>query len=89
MLVKLLALLDLGAVIAVLAAPILPQKMMLYAGAYLMGKGGFFAMSGNIISILDVICGILILLLAFGISHSTINLFIIIFLIQKIIFSFI
>lgn len=89
MLIKLLGLADLAAVITIIAAPILPANIIIYSAGYLIFKGGLFAINGNIISVLDVVCGIFTLLLAFDISHPYITLFMLIFLVQKVFFSFV
>ncbi|MBI2147068.1 hypothetical protein HYU19_01165 [Candidatus Woesearchaeota archaeon] len=89
MLVKLLGLADLAAVLVILAAPILPMNIIIYSAGYLIFKGGLFAINGNIISILDVVCGILTLLMAFDISSPFITLFMLVFLVQKVFFSFV
>lgn len=87
---KILAIVDLVAVFAILAAPILPTKVIIYCAGYLIMKGGFFAITSyDIASILDVICGIIIILLAFGISHGTVNIIVLLYLIQKAVFSFV
>ncbi len=86
---KLMGLVDVVAVIVILVGHILPQKMIIYSAGYLIAKGGFFAMNGNIMSILDVVCGIFIIMLAFGISFKLMNSFMLFFLVQKAFFSFI
>ena len=89
MLVKILGLADVVAAIVILAAPILPTNILVYSAGYLIFKGGLFALSGNVISILDIICGIFTLLIAFDISHPIITLFVLVFLVQKVFFSFV
>lgn len=88
-LVKLLGIVDLIAVVAILAGAHLPQKFIIYSAGYLIAKGGFFGMTGSMLSWLDVVCGIFIILLAFGISFKIINMLILAFLIQKAFLSFI
>ncbi len=87
-LVRLLGIVDLIAVIAILAGSFLPQKFVIYSAGYLIAKGGFFGMAGSLISWLDVVCGIFIILLAFGISFKIVNLLMLAFLIQKALLSF-
>ncbi len=66
---------------------IMPQKMIVYTGGYLMFKGLFFGMAGNIVSVLDAICGIFVVLMAFGITNTFIIVVVILFLLQKALFS--
>ena len=88
-LAKLLAIVDLVAIFAILAAPILPVKVMMYSAGYLILKGGMFAiMSYDLASFLDLLCGVVIIFLAFDISNSTINLIVLLYLVQKVVFSF-
>jgi hypothetical protein len=86
--VKVLALVDLFAAVSIIASAFLPQKAIIYAATYLIGKGGWFAMMGNLMSVLDIACGIAIVFMAFGITHPTIMLGILVFLLQKVFFSF-
>ncbi|HIG95890.1 TPA: hypothetical protein HA249_03290 [Candidatus Woesearchaeota archaeon] len=89
-LAKLLAIVDLVAVFAILASPILPTKVIMYCAGYLILKGGLFAITSyDIASMLDVICGIIIMLLAFDISNGTVNLIVLLYLVQKILLSFV
>jgi hypothetical protein len=78
---------DFIAIILILFAPVLPMKVILYGAAWLILKGGIFAMTGNIVSMLDVLCGLWTVALAFGAHSSTITIIVIIFLGQKVVFS--
>ncbi len=91
----LMKILGVGDVIAALttalvaAFPVLlPKRLVFYIAGYLILKGGMFATSGNIISYIDVFCGIYLMLLTYGISFKIITFFVVIFLIQKNIISF-
>jgi hypothetical protein len=86
---KIMGLVDVLAVVVILIGHILPQKMIIYSAGYLIAKGGFFAMTGNLMSILDVVCGVFIIMLAFGISFKVTNSFMVFFLVQKAFFSFV
>ena len=89
MLVKLLGIMDLAAVIAVLLAPALPAKVIMYIAAFVIMKGLFFGMTRSIINLLDIVCGVLIALMAFHITSTPIIIIITLFLLQKAFFSFI
>lgn len=92
MIVKLMGLGDLfSAVITMLAAahPLtMPANILSYAAGYLILKGGLFSLTGNAVSYLDVLCGINIILLGYGISLPLLTLFSVIFLTQKTAFAF-
>lgn len=89
MLLKLLGVMDLLAVIVVLLSPALPSKIVLYVAVFIIMKGLFFGLTRSIINILDVVCGILIALMAFKITSLAIMIVITLFLLQKAFFSFI
>lgn len=89
MFLKLVGLVDILAVIVVIASPILPMQLILLVGSLLLFKGGFFALQGDAVSILDVICGFLILFLAFGVFSTIIMVGAVLFLVQKIFFTLI
>jgi len=84
---KLIGVVDLFAVVAVIASPILPTKLILLAGSLLLFKGAFFALQRDLISILDVICGFLILFLAFDVFSTIALIVVVLFLLQKIFFT--
>jgi hypothetical protein len=87
MIVKILGALDLVCVVAILFAAVLPQKMLILLAVYLMGKGGTFAIGGDIVSYIDVVCGVYMLLLAFGIANLVISGIFVAYLGQKAVFS--
>jgi hypothetical protein len=87
MIVKVLGALDLACVIAILFAAAFPQKLILLFAIYLMGKGGIFALSGDVVSYIDVVCGIYMLLLAFGMVNLVVSGIFAAYLGQKSIFS--
>ena len=67
---------------------LLPKTIVFYIAGYLILKGGIFAMSGNLISYIDVFCGIYLILLTYGVSVTAITIFAVIFLTQKNILAF-
>ncbi|MBI4149890.1 hypothetical protein HY488_00640 [Candidatus Woesearchaeota archaeon] len=89
MLVKLLGIMDLAAVIIVLLSPALPTKIVLYVAAFIVMKGLFFGITRSIMNILDIVCGILIILMAFKITSLAIIIIVTVFLLQKAFFSII
>ena len=86
---KLFALVDIIAILAVVASPLLPLKAILAAGLLLLFKGAFFAMRGDVLSLLDVVCGMCIAFLAFGIGNTILLVVVVLFLLQKVFFSMI
>jgi len=87
MLAKILALVDFFAIGVVLLSAVLPLKVIIYGGGFLLAKGMFFTMTGNIISVLDIICAVLIILMGFGISNTVLLVIVVLFLLQKAFFS--
>ncbi len=84
-----MGLFDAMAILVLLFSPIMPMGAMLYGSGYLISKGGLFALAGNFVSWLDVIAGVYLLLVAFGIGSTVITVLVFIFLLQKALFSFI
>ena len=78
---------DLIALILILLAPVFPKNIILYGAAYLIIKGGIFAYTGNIVSMIDVACGLYAVAVAFGHSSSLLTVLVVIFLAQKFVFS--
>lgn len=81
-----------GAIIAIILSfnpSILPRNIVIYAAGYLILKGGFFAISGNFVSYLDVLCGIYIVLLSYSISLPILTIIVVVFLIQKNVVAFV
>ncbi len=89
MLHKIIGFVDIIAVLTVIASPILPTKLVLLAGSLLLFKGAFFALQRDVISILDVICGFLIIFLAFDVFSTVVLIIVVFFLLQKIFFTMI
>ncbi len=87
MLRKIIGLIDILAVVAVVASPLLPTEMILFAGSLLLFKGAFFALQRNLVSILDVLCGFLIIFLAFNVFSTIVLIVAVLFLLQKIFFT--
>lgn len=89
MLLKLLGVMDLLAVFAVLLSPALPSKIILYVAVFIIMKGLLFGLTRSIVNTLDVICGLLIVLMAFKVTSLAIMVVVTLFLLQKAFFSFI
>tara|TARA_Y100000034_G_C6750171_1_gene333381 strand:- start:213 stop:482 length:270 start_codon:yes stop_codon:yes gene_type:complete len=87
MITKILGFGDFLVIIAMLFFPFLPLKWILYAAGYLILKGGLFAFSGDVASILDIISGIYIVLFAFGFSLNFFSVIVGIYLGQKFLVS--
>ncbi len=84
---KILGLGDLFAMVIILFAPVFPKQIILYGAAFLILKGGLFAYTGNLTSLLDVGCGLYAVALAFGASSTILTVVTVIFLAQKAVFS--
>jgi len=67
---------------------VLPKKLIFYAAAYLVLKGGLFWLSGDGVSFIDVLCGAYIIMLSIGLSVTLISVLAVIFLVQKNTFLF-
>ena len=78
---------DLAVVLVLFFSALLPTAPLLYAGWYLLVKGGIFAALGNIVSMIDVLCGIYLFFLAFGISSGFLTIIAMLFLGQKVLFG--
>lgn len=90
MIFKTLGILDLITVLVLMGAAIFPQKMLLYAGLYLMIKGLLFIMaSKDIASYGDAISGAYMALMAFGLTMPFITTAVLIYLGQKTFLTFI
>ena len=87
MIVKILGGLDFIAVVIIFFSSLFPQKVMLYAAGYLLFKGVLFAMGGDIASMLDILCGVYAVFLSYGISSTIITAVVLIYLMQKVVFS--
>ncbi|MBS1267097.1 MAG: hypothetical protein MAG795_01068 [Candidatus Woesearchaeota archaeon] len=93
MIVKLLSLGDLIAALVAftvsLNPELIPGKLVFYVIAYLIVKGGLFALMGNFISYFDIASGIYIIALTKGFSVPLLTFIVVLFLVQKNIFAFI
>lgn len=88
MLLKLLGVLDILAIIALLSATILPKTIMLVIALYLIIKGVLFMITGTPLpNFFDVMSGIYIAAVSYGISHWIPTLLVIIYIGQKAIIS--
>ena len=67
----------------ILFSTLFPATWLFTAGAYLVVKGGWFALLGNVISYLDVMIGVYLFLLSFGIGHGVLSIIAMLFLVQK------
>jgi hypothetical protein len=66
-----------------------PNKIILVLAIYIIIKGLFFLFTWDLASIIDIICGILILLSTYWIIPAILASIVIIFLLQKAFFSFV
>ena len=90
MIFKTLGILDLITVIVLMSAAILPEKMLLYAGLYLLIKGLIFiATSKDIASYGDAASGAYFILMAAGLNISMLTTAALIYLGQKTFLTFI
>ena len=91
MLIKLLGFLDIvSAVIFFINNTVfhlLPTSIVLLVAIYLLIKGIIFVLSADFASIIDIICGIIIISSAFFILPKLIAVIIAVYLVQKGIFS--
>ncbi len=88
MILKILGLADILAIMALLAATILPQKLVILMALYLIIKGLFFILTGGVFpSFFDIISGLYLVIASFGISHWIPTVVITLFLLQKAFFS--
>ena len=85
--IKLLGIGDLLTTLIIWLSPVLPQRYVLLAAMYLLGKGGIFAISGDFASYIDVFGGVYIILLAFGMGNFLLSVLFSVWLVQKAIFS--
>jgi hypothetical protein len=87
MIAKLMGIGDIAGAVAIalltISPALLPKQIVLYIAGYLILKGGFFAFTGNMVSMIDVLCGIYIILLYFGVSVTLLSIFAVVFLLQK------
>lgn len=92
MFLKALGILDLFAVIIFILHTYTPFKLitlLIICGIYLLSKGVIFLLFGNFLSIIDIICGIVLLVSLLFVLPKLIVMIVCIFLIQKGLFSLI
>lgn len=87
MIVKLLGTGDAYVVLAMMFAPVLPIKFLIYAALWLIVKGGIFALAGDVISYFDIISGIYVVFYAYGFSITIVSVIVAIYLGQKFMVS--
>lgn len=87
MILKLLGLADLLALIALFLTTLLPQSIIIVMALYLIIKGVFFAIMGDMVSLIDVFTGIYLASASYGMSHWSITLILTIIILQKAIVS--
>lgn len=86
-LTRLLGIVDLLAAFAILLAGGVPYGISRALALYLISKGGLFALMGDRISILDLLCGLYLLAASNGISWTIASIAAAIFLVQKAVLS--
>jgi hypothetical protein len=86
-LAKLLGVGDLLAVIVLLFSAIFPQHIITWIATFIILKGVMFGMMKNFVSYIDVVVGIYIVFVGYGISHWVPTLGSALFLGQKGLFS--
>ncbi len=89
MFVKILGIGDLFTGLIIVLSSIFPKAIILLGAKWLIIKGGLFALSGNMVSFIDVFCGIYVIFLAFGHSTTSLTIVTAIWVFQKAIFSLI
>ena len=85
--IRVLGILDLLCALGIFFAALLPQSFVLLLAVYLISKGGIFAFGGDVVSYIDVGCGIYMLFLFIGISNLLVSGLFMFYLIQKSVFS--
>ncbi len=83
MIVKFLGILDLVLAVGLLLASVLPAEVLMVFGLYLLVKGGFFLLTGDWMSVLDIGVAIYFMVAAFGVTSAVITAVATLFLIQK------
>ncbi len=87
MIIKLFGVIDFVIAAVLIFSFILPSNIIFYASGYLILKGGFFALGGNLVSWIDVLCGLYLFLISLGVSFTLITVIFVIYLLQKSLFS--
>ena len=90
MILKLFGFADILAIIALLAATILPQKLVLLMAIYLIIKGFLFVIMGGVFpNFFDILSGLYLAAASFGISYWIFTTVVVLFLAQKAFLSFV
>ena len=84
---KMLGMFDLLGVVAIILAAYLPLHWTTYIASLIILKGLVFALMRNMVSFLDIACGIYIILIAYGFHHWIVTIGAVLFLGQKGVFS--
>lgn len=88
MIVKILGFADILAIIALLAAKILPKQLVIIMALYLILKGLLFLIiGGSFTNLIDTSSGLYLVFAAYGISHWIPTTIVVIFILQKAIIS--
>lgn len=89
MFVKLLGLMDIFSAVIILAYALVPHHFIAFAALYLMFKGVGFLALGDILSAFDILIGVYIVLLSFGLHISFLSSFSVVVLFVKGVLSLI
>ena len=87
MFIKMLGVADLLTALVVLFSSVLPSEIIIGFGIYLLVKGGFFLLSGDKMSSIDVGVAVYIFLAANNVSTPVVTALASLFLLQKGAFS--
>ncbi len=88
MLFTLLRIVDGLALFAALFAPIIPGSWLGFFGVLLFLKGLLFCWTLDFASFLDMACGLVLVVMAFGLSLVLLKVLVILYLAQKVIMAF-
>ena len=87
MLIKILGIADVIAVLVLLLSSLIPSEFVLLMGVYLLAKGGFFLLTGDWLSSLDVGAAVYFMFAANGVTNVIVTTLVVLFLLQKSVFS--
>ncbi len=87
MFIKFLGIVDLLAAAILLLSGVLPSEWVMIMAFYLLIKGGFFLLTGDWMSILDVGAAVYFMFVASGWTTAIITALVVLFLLQKGAFS--
>jgi len=80
---------DVLAIVTLLFGAFLPEKYIFYTAFYLIIKGALFGIgSRDYVSFLDLVCGIYIILMVYGIKSTFLTVFFCLFLSMKTVMMF-